>query len=798
MNIKHKLSLVLAITIGFACLFTIVFKQTANAQLSFNPTPSSHMPTPMLEHLYWCNTYPRGPAFVNWTTDGSNNATNYFSVPYGYTGPLYIRLHSAGSVCHSNNNVWYSQFYVWNVTASSGSASAGPRHNYLDFTAGPSTPGTYSEWFSNVYWDPGGAMTTDRTVDLNIDLRGMSYTNAGSYNCILGPAGNMGNWNHWACNAQNIPIRIEIDVAPPPPPVDVCDNLPGNQATVPSGYIRVGNSCYRRQASCSFINTPTSAYIGAGFTVQVRIANHSSSNQNITGNVVISGSGATASGLTSPRTGHSVSPGNSLDLSANTVTATGPGTYTITARIANTTNNASCSTAITIRYIRPSVVCTITDLAFSEINQEDVGFRLTATYDSPSNGASGVSAPNGASVTAASATFNGANASRLPDPLPTNMTRGSPATISFTYDAPNTANTYEVNGSVTLNVPDGIGGNYPVTATCRENTRVGNLPYFKAYGGDIFSGGGFDNETAAEGCSPPAAESGGVYAFANQVAPNQFRGASAQFNINALMNVRGTYSASQRAAPAVANTYPAAGLTIANTSGVGGEAMGGNSGDSRCLIDYFTTTRDASLNQGTLNGGNVPANRDRIQYFGLASGNILNPTQINHGTQVGVFVDGDVFINGNITYANGSRVDVTDLPNFVLIVRGDIKIGRTVTELNGTYVAQPRNNGTGGRIFTCAPSASGTYGASNIYQECQTPLTVYGSLVAKTIRFGRMNGTVGSAAPGEYPPSSNIAETIILTPESYLAPSPLRDPTQPEGSTSTDRWDAASILPPVF
>jgi len=39
-------------------------------------------------------------------------------------------------------------------------------------------------------------------------------------------------------------VVIPAQDAPPPPPVDQCDNIEGVQLTVPSGYIQIGTSCY--------------------------------------------------------------------------------------------------------------------------------------------------------------------------------------------------------------------------------------------------------------------------------------------------------------------------------------------------------------------------------------------------------------------------------------------------------------------------------------------------------------------------------------------------------------------------
>lgn len=207
---------------------------------------------------------------------------------------------------------------------------------------------------------------------------------------------------------------------------------------------------------------------------------------------------------------------------------------------------------------------------------------------------------------------------------------------------------------------------------------------------------------------------------------------------------------------------------------------------------------------------NPPAGRSQYQIPGDLT---LDATTIPVGSQVAVYVDGDVYIRGNIEFGTGSYTSIEDLPNLAIIARGNIYVDSAVTRIDGLYVAQPLAGGGRGIIYTCAYRTGttghgfGTSAADNrdIYASCQNQLVVNGSLVARRIKFQRVYESLRNATFGETPDfqtgaGTNGAEVINYTPQMWLAPSPLRDPSYPEGEggTSADPYDDIRALPPIL
>ena len=152
--------------------------------------------------------------------------------------------------------------------------------------------------------------------------------------------------------------------------------------------------------------------------------------------------------------------------------------------------------------------------------------------------------------------------------------------------------------------------------------------------------------------------------------------------------------------------------------------------------------------------------------------NINRPITIPQGVDVNLYVNGNVQISNNIQLNNLNAKTVSQLSSFKLIVeRGNITIDPKVREIDGVYVAEPYKR-NGGTIYTCGTTQPTT--------DCNTPLTVNGSLVANFIKLWRTSGTVGT---------SNVAETINQPPSEWLSsinnPGPLT-------------INSIQNLPPVF
>lgn len=371
---------------------------------------------------------------------------------------------------------------------------------------------------------------------------------------------------------------------------------------------------------------------------------------------------------------------------------------------------------------------------------------------------------------------SGSIAPSLPFNLPKNTTQEFTRTIKF-----NDPKTYGIVATVAYNDGDNKTRDCPVSHT------VYIKPYLKVYGGDVWSGGRFPGSSTSG--------LGSIYAHANANGANS-TGAASQLGVMALLNIRGFYSSSLRTSLFTA-TAPK-GTTFANT---GNSTFGGSfgAGSSLNIIDYYQDTRDTSLGSSNL-PVSVPAGQGKVQYVLPANSNIGART-IGRGSQAATYVNGDVFISGNIAYDESGRTLTTDVPFFALIVRGDIYIGGNVTRLDGMYVAQSYTSGgneLGGRIYTCSAGLRSRYSSagSAIANNCGNKLTVNGSFTAKQVKFLRHIQTLSLAPTRETRQSNGAGEVFNFSPELYIAPSPLRNGDSNSGETI--KYDAIFSLPPVF
>jgi len=309
-----------------------------------------------------------------------------------------------------------------------------------------------------------------------------------------------------------------------------------------------------------------------------------------------------------------------------------------------------------------------------------------------------------------------------------------------------------------------------------------NKPYLKVYGGDVMAGGAFVGGNCAQ-----TSKIGAWYRLSS------LAGSSAQFAALAMGSIDQFASAQLRTSAPT----PVAGLAFANTGGT----YGGSFGGSRCIADFYASQPSGATSFGggdisTLNGA-------------YSSGNIT----ISGGTVTGktvIFSSGDVTITGPITYTAGPWASLDAIPSLYIVAR-NIYIDKAVTQMDGTFVAQPSNPGTPGTqgfIYTCTDGSANIPGAS-LFNSCQTPLTINGSFVAQQVKFLRAFSSLRHSNRAEYPtnPSGDClanprgpttyvcsAETFNFSPETYLAEPALK----PTRSGSSGKYDFVTSLPPVL
>lgn len=305
-------------------------------------------------------------------------------------------------------------------------------------------------------------------------------------------------------------------------------------------------------------------------------------------------------------------------------------------------------------------------------------------------------------------------------------------------------------------------------------------PYLRVYGNDVTAGGGFITNGS---CTPFKNDAKITANVARQVIGNSanWYGAASQLGVSALGPIEEFYSGSLRDGVTTSLTAPV-NLTFGNTSTGAGKVgvfgpvnpndeypnVGGYSGQVNCIPDYFE--------DGKAKGADP-------EEVSVKTINSLPSEKVT-------YVEGDVHITDNIQYPTTSGWNSpNDIPNYMMVVKGNIFIAPNVTQLDGIYIAQPNGN-SDGEIRTCANNNG------SLPADCSGKLTINGAFIAKQVRFKRTNGNVNAAIIplNEPADSTNIAEVFNFSPEAYLGP---LDPTQAR-SLPYQKYQYITSLPPVL
>lgn len=297
---------------------------------------------------------------------------------------------------------------------------------------------------------------------------------------------------------------------------------------------------------------------------------------------------------------------------------------------------------------------------------------------------------------------------------------------------------------------------------------VTNKPYFQVNGGDVSAGAGMGTGAAGVDCAMNDNPKAGIVSW-NRGAAGAYGGAGTQYAALALNYLQGF-------ATGKGSGLVPSGVSFGNTGGTANQVdlaqglYGGEFGSAACTADYFA-------NAGTP----------------LPGPQTIGATVLAKGERRTIYVDGNVYITGNITFGPAgvgyTYANTSEIPSFSLVVKGNIYIAPGVTQLDGFYIAQPSNGtATNGIIYTCAPSGFGTNAlnvlTSTLQANCNTALTVNGAFVARQIWLLRTAGTVTTTA----------AETFNYVPELWLS-APFGNGLSP---VSGDDYDAITSLPPVL
>lgn len=309
---------------------------------------------------------------------------------------------------------------------------------------------------------------------------------------------------------------------------------------------------------------------------------------------------------------------------------------------------------------------------------------------------------------------------------------------------------------------------------------VAAKPYTRVFGGDVSVGNGISTGTSTT-CTPK--DSASINAWNN--GGSSFTGAGTQFAGLALGVIDGFATAQK----AVNNTTLPSGLAFSNTDLDG--SYGGHFGSLPCIPDYYSQAANTTAQTSPISLSSLATGAYKVTgNLTIPGGNVAGV--INPGNRITVYVDGDVYIGGDIKYAGGWTYDKT--PLLELVVQGNIYIAPGVHQLDGAYIAQQKN-GTKGAIYTCG-SAYAPYAIDgSMYNNCNSKLVVNGLFSAYQVYLMRTSGTVSQSTTGETAAGSAAAEVFNYNPAMWIA--------QPAAGTTTTnsdalKYDAITSLPPIL
>lgn len=314
-----------------------------------------------------------------------------------------------------------------------------------------------------------------------------------------------------------------------------------------------------------------------------------------------------------------------------------------------------------------------------------------------------------------------------------------------------------------------------------NNAVSGPEPYFTVESGDFAAGPGF-----GAGCTTVKSD---VTAY-NLGASNKYFGSSSQlatlatgaidgFATDNTNNLSTTMGGGTNGLTAVTGGSPMA-LAFGNSVSGGGEYGGGYDRSGWCVPDYYTSAAAAAT--GTYSSVTSGT-------YTLSGGSTIALPTIPAGVHLTLVVNGDAYISQNVTY--GAYSAVGDIPQFTLVVKGNLYVNSAVTQLRGLYVAQA-GGGTngGGVVYTCA---TGIAAPSTDATVCNHQLIVYGSMMAVKLMLGRTYGDLKPTGGV----TNNPAERFVYTPEVWLGGSTGASCSD-SGSSGSCPYQSFTGLPPVL
>jgi hypothetical protein len=708
----------------------LIFVPKMYAAVPLTPNPIGQIPQTMYEYFEKADTYRQTPAFNRWISPEGQPSTTSITVPYG-TPSIRLAYHEAGAVGFSGNTfVSSTKFAVRDASATNpGSIDIGIGSEYaLNFN---NNPGTYSQLTIPFNYAPNGGFTQSGWYTVTLGVKLANQFSDGIWRCVADGADT--NAFQWAFD------RV--------PGIPGC---PRSEASA-SFYVEVSGLLGNLdKADCEEIAGWAFDRDRPNDSIEVHI-------YRIVNGVVVDGRSGIWANASRQDVNNAYGIGGNHGFWWPLPNEWKDGqTATYQAYAINIPGTPGSNTFIGALEVQACVDTTTFSTQLEAYCDANAGRNTGRVYVSVKN--NGPDRSKSLTVT----WYTEVNGVRTNRNVPEN-----PLTLN-----PGEKKDWAVD--VSLDIGDNLMGGITVSPGSSNNGSLGpqnslpctgpniryKQPYFRAYGGDVVVG-----RDVIDQSNCPAVSNASIRAFTKEISPNQWAGAGSQFAARATDIIDGFMSASMHSGAGAANRRAPNSLSFGSfvsDSGVmrpisfPAEKPGNDqTAHFRCIPDYVDFAQEYEGTQ------TLPAPAE------------LNGETIDSGIKV-VFVDGDVTITDNITIKSTGWTSLNEIPRFFLIATGNITIRSGVSVLDGVYVS-------GGTITTCQAASM---------EDCNTKLTVNGSMISKNINLLRTAGDLGTAIANEGP-DADIAEVFNFTPETLLAlPNPNPD--------TIDPLDALVGLPPVF
>jgi hypothetical protein len=764
----------------------IINTPKAEASIGLNPLLGFTMPADNYNYLNNCDGGVFSPAFTQWVSAAAASGTTTITVPYG-TPSVGLQLNWNGATCHSSpGSVVQSRLQVLDSPTPGVSGIAGQQLGLI-FGAG-SPVGYYTVANRPFTFAPAGGFTHTQTYTIQLNTKSINQFPS-AYRCVSPGSAIIATTaidNFAPCPISSPTFQITIVVVGQPPIGNIddvsCEGIsgwtvdmdrPGRSIKVHAyldapagqpGSIPIANET--ANSSRSDVNAALHITGNHGFNISPLPAGYPNGTSH---RVWVYGIGVNAAGN---EDGVNAALVNSGSAAAEYVIPTA----------------AECALSkYDLRNLNPVIDFNAPDDRPTGANIQ-TGIRVNSMGTPKVNDIKiersyylikgGVQQPNLAFVASANSPASGTQITV--NKTPNQLRFGTPnaaAGDDVNFAALNPGDELCVEQTISPAAgqvdPDTFNPISPPTVASRHVKycrAVVGKPYLAVFGGDVLSGGGL-----GIACIPKVSNIDTFIGATGQ-------GAGVQFAAFASGTIEGFASAKMRP---VGAGGPNEGLSFANTAVPSGNFYGGG---GSCNTNY--PFNDAVIQ--TLGPTATITTAMEGDYL-RPSGNLgLDGGTVGDGKTLTIYVKGNLRITDNILYQTTGWTTAGQIPKFTVIVQGNIYIDKAVSTLNGNFVAIPRDDGTGGILYTC--SESGTVWGGDYLQvmaNCGSQLTVYGSLTAQTIKWLRTFGTVGASTATEYPVPGPVraGEIIISGPEDYITGG---------GVSTVGPLDAITSLPPVL